>query len=318
MGEGRAARHERDVAVVIPTVGRPTLARAVVALLADDAVAEVVVVADRDHAAVRSSLAGLTGDARVRIVEGPGRGAGWARQRGVESSSAPILLFLDDDVLPTVGLASAHARHHLEPDRVVVGYMPVGDAYRRRSATARVYGNDYLAACDELERDPTRVLTDLWAGNVSMTRASAERVPLAAADADFRRREDQVFGLRCARAGLTGVFDRTLGAEHQFERSVAAFLTAARDQALEFDAMRARFPELAADDAGAVAPTGVAARLIGATARPRWGSVLRGAVRASTGVAHVVHAWRVEEQGVALLRALVQEQARAEVARAGH
>src|SRR5690349_22590049 len=213
-----AARgHRAGVAVVIPTVGRPTVSEIVTRVLADDVVTEVVVVADRNVGSVRTALAAVD-DGRLTVVEGPGRGASWARQRGVESSSAPVVLFLDDDVVPMVGLASGHADHHDVPDRVVVGFMPVSDEYRRRSATARVYGNDYLASCAEIERDPTRILSDLWAGNVSLRRESAERVPLASADADVRYREDQAFGLRCARAGLTGVFDRSLRAEHRFER----------------------------------------------------------------------------------------------------
>jgi glycosyltransferase involved in cell wall biosynthesis len=293
--------------VIIPTVGRHTLAESVTRVLDDDGVTEVVVVADRDGEHVRAALRALGDDARLTIVDGPGRGASWARQRGVEATTAPVLLFLDDDVLPMVGLASAHARHHGVPDRIVVGFMPVSDDCRRTSATARVYGNDYLAACAEIERDPARILGDLWAGNVSLSRASAERVPLASADPDIRHREDQAFGLRCARAGLTGIFDRSLRAEHQFERSLPAFLTAAREQVAELEQLRDLFPELADHDAGASPATRASAWLLrAATLRPL-DVAIRGAVRTGSRVAGVVGAAHLEDQGVALLRALVQQ-----------
>jgi hypothetical protein len=301
-------RCEREVAVVIPTGGRHTLSESVRRMLADDAVTEVVVVADRNAEEVRASLRALD-DARLTIVDGPGRGASWARQRGVEVTSAPVVLFLDDDVLPMPGLASAHARHHAVPDRVVVGFMPVGDAYRRRSAPARVYGNDYLASCEEIEREPARILGDLWAGNVSLTRESVARVPLASADADVSRREDQAFGLRCARAGLTGVFDRSLEAEHQFERSLPAFLAAAAEQAAELAQLRELFPEIADHDAGASPPSGASAWLLRAAAHPSVGVAIRGSVRVAVRAAGTLGADHLEEQGVALLRSLVQQDA---------
>jgi glycosyltransferase involved in cell wall biosynthesis len=315
VGDGAEPLGESGVAVIVPTVGRSTLSEIVVRVLADEVVTEVVVVADRDGGAIRAALSAFEDDGRLLIVDGPGRGASWARQQGAESSTAPVLLFLDDDVVPMAGLAAGHARHHTVPERVVVGFMPVSEEYRRRSATARVYGNDYLAACAEIERTPARILPDLWAGNVSLTRASVERVPLASADADVRYREDQAFGLRCARAGLTGVFDRSLRAEHRFERPLPAFLRAAREQAAEFEQLRALFPELADDDAGASRPRGASAWLLRAATRRPVGVAVRGAAQAGVRVAGVVGAARVEDQGVALLRSLAQQEARAGDAR---
>jgi hypothetical protein len=310
VAEPAQARERRDVAVIIPTVGRHTLSESVALVLADDVVTEVMVVADRDGEVVRAALASFSDDARLTIVDGAGRGASWARQRGAEETTAPVLLFLDDDVLPMNGLATAHARYHDVDDLVVVGFMPVSDECRRGSATARVYGNDYLAACAEIERDPARILGDLWAGNVSLSRASVERVPLASADAEVWHREDQAFGLRCARAGLTAVFDRSLRAEHQFERSLPAFLAAAQEQASELEQLRALFPELADHDAGASRGRGVSAWLLRAATRRPLDVAIRGAARVGSRLAGAVGAAHLEDQGVALLRDLVQQDAR--------
>ncbi len=297
------------VAVVIPTVGRPTLAASVLAALTDDGVAEIAVVADRQVDDVRDGLAEIAGDPRLRIVAGPGRGPGWARQLGVEASTAPVVLFLDDDVLPAPGLASAHARHHVDrDDLVVVGYMPVGERYRRMAATARVYGNDYLAACAAFERDPSRVCTNLWAGNVSLSRAGVEKVPLAVADSPASRREDQAFGLRCVRAGLTGVFDRSLESEHRFERPLKEFLAISREQVRELSNLREQYPELSLQDAG-VSPGEHPWSWVLTMSQVRVvAPAVRGAVRVGVFLARLAGARRLEDHGVALLRALVQQQ----------
>lgn len=309
MGKGEQQPRLGDVAVVIPTIGRPTLTGSVAAVLGDVGVGEVVVVADGEVEAVRALLSVFADDPRLRIVAGPGRGPAWARQRGTEVSTAPIVLFLDDDVFPSPGLASAHARRHGDrEDLVVVGYMPVGEPYLT-AATARVYANDYLLACRQLDEDPGRILTDLWAGNVSLPRAAIENVPLVVADSPYLRREDQEFGLRCARAGLTGVFDRSLTAEHQFERSLRQFLISAREQALEFAQIREQYPELADDDAGARQADRLLASLRKVASVPPIGYALRGAAHAGVFVAGRVGADRFEEHGVALLRMLVQHDA---------
>ncbi len=295
--------------MIIPTVGRPTLARAVASVLDDVGVEEVVVVADGRPEVVHAELSEFADNPRVRIIPGDGQGPAWARQRGAEQSTAPILLFLDDDVFPSPGLASAHARRHRErDDLIVIGYMPVGEAYLT-AATARVYANDYLLACRQLEEEPDRILNDLWAGNISMSRASVEKVPLVAADAPYLRREDQEFGLRCARAGLTGVFDRSLTAEHQFERSLRQFLTTASEQAVEIARMRAHYPELGDRDAGARPVQGLVSWTRKAAGARPIGSALRGVTRAGVFVAGRLGANRLEDHGVALLRMLVQRDA---------
>ncbi|MEP6623491.1 MAG: glycosyltransferase family 2 protein [Acidimicrobiia bacterium] len=301
----------RGVAVVIPTIGRPTLVGSVAAVLGDVGVDEVVVVADGEGDEVRAGLSEFADEPRLRIVAGAGRGAAWARQRGAEVTTAPIVLFLDDDVFPSPGLASAHARRHGDrEDLVVVGYMPVGEPYLT-AATARVYANDYLMACRHLDEDPGRILTDLWAGNLSLSRTTIEKVPLVVADSPYLRREDQEFGLRCARAGLTGVFDRSLTAEHQFNRSLRQFLTSAREQALEIAQMREQYPEVPDHDAGATQVDGLLGLLRKAASVPPFGYALRGAAHAGVIGAGRIGAVRFEAHGVALLRMLVQHDAAA-------
>lgn len=83
------------VSVVIPTIGRPSLAGAVESALAQSIdVFEIVVVADTTE-----PLA-LPDDDRIRVVRiGPGSGGANARQCGIQHATGDIIALLDDDDL---------------------------------------------------------------------------------------------------------------------------------------------------------------------------------------------------------------------------
>jgi hypothetical protein len=98
-----AAATAQDVAVVIPTVGRPSL-QVLLDSLANSSgppPAEIVVVDDRVRptgallaGAVPARLAG-----RLRVVAGGGRGPAAARNAGWHSTRAAWIAFVDDDVV---------------------------------------------------------------------------------------------------------------------------------------------------------------------------------------------------------------------------
>lgn len=98
------------VSVVIPTVGRATLERAVSSALAQGLDVEVLVVNDSG-----SPLRSVPG---ARIVDTAGRtGAANARNLGMAAATAPLIAFLDDDDLWLPGhLASAVALLQARPD----------------------------------------------------------------------------------------------------------------------------------------------------------------------------------------------------------
>src|SRR5205823_3661190 len=92
--------------VVVPTVGRSSLARLLAALASGRGprAAEIVVVDDRR--APTGPLPGLSGPVagpagvRPRVLRGEGRGPAAARNVGWRATSTPWVAFLDDDVLP--------------------------------------------------------------------------------------------------------------------------------------------------------------------------------------------------------------------------
>ncbi len=78
------------------------------------------------------------------------------RQRGAETASGDVLLFLDDDVIAGPNLARNHASHHVnQQGLVVLGYMPVNtqEGGPPTELTGIVYGTDYELECRSYERD---------------------------------------------------------------------------------------------------------------------------------------------------------------------
>jgi HAD superfamily hydrolase (TIGR01662 family) len=91
--------------IVIPTSGRPSLARTLAALAGDDGPApgRIVVVDDR-----RAPAGPLPASAGI-VVPGPGRGPAAARNAGLRATRATWVVFLDDDVVPAPGWRAALA-----------------------------------------------------------------------------------------------------------------------------------------------------------------------------------------------------------------
>jgi glycosyltransferase involved in cell wall biosynthesis len=208
--------------VVIPTRDREQLLPRVVApLLEDPAVHRIVLVDDADRrggGALDPAIAAMSD--RIEVIATGGVGPALARQAGAEHAQAELLLFLDDDVVPVSDLATRHVAHHaLASMLVVCGYTPVVPRPGGRlSGEAEVYGRTYEDRCARYEADANGILTHLWGGNFSLRREDALRVGLASDRFTELCHEDRDFGLRCLEAGMTGVFDRTIRAGHEYER----------------------------------------------------------------------------------------------------
>lgn len=113
-----------SVSIVIPTLGcRTSLDRCLQRLAAQDApsglfevllVADATATADVPVLARRVAAAGLGGRGRVLSAAFPGASA--ARNTGWRAARAPLVLFLDDDVLADSGLVTAHMDAHIGLD----------------------------------------------------------------------------------------------------------------------------------------------------------------------------------------------------------
>ncbi len=165
-----------SVSVVAPTYRRRHgLASFVEPLLTEPGLTELVIAVDGSH---DGSVEWLTErqrtDDRLIILNLPNRGAGAARQAGIEAATGDVVLLMDDDVIASPGLVRGHARHHLDlTAKLVLGYMP--NEWRSlpdgRRGIAWVYREAYQRHCRRYLQDPRFVLHGLW-GGISPCRAN--------------------------------------------------------------------------------------------------------------------------------------------------
>jgi len=235
------------VSVIVTTYRRSERLEACLRPLLDDpATTELIVVVDGydDQDAVDVVGRFASADKRVVLVQIPHGGQRAAHSAGLAKATAEVVLIMDDDVVAGAGLVSGHARHHHGADGLVVaGYMPCWETPLANGVLhlTRAYAAEYEMHCSQYETDPSAVLREHWGGNVSLRRHDCVRVGFPPWP---YRHEDQEFGLRCLRNGLSGVFDRTLYAQHRYTRGASRFLDEARSYAFATAFLHAQFPDL--------------------------------------------------------------------------
>ena len=150
----------------------------------------------------------------VMTISPPNKGPACARNLGAGAARGPLLLFLDDDVVPDPHLVQAHIdAHRAHPDRAVVGpYLPVmqrsADCFRVMQQT---WWHDKFTL---LQRCGHRFsYTDVLSGNLSVsTRRFRD---LGGFDETFpSAHEDYELGIRFIKAGLSIVVARSATARH--------------------------------------------------------------------------------------------------------
>ncbi len=117
-----------ELSILIPTLGRPALLRRVLDRLDHQTVAagsfEVVVVADaneRDTAGLDAIVSNRGYATRRLQAKRPGASA--ARNEAWRAASAPVVLFLDDDILPEQGLVAGHVEWHRRYPEEAIGVL---------------------------------------------------------------------------------------------------------------------------------------------------------------------------------------------------
>jgi glycosyltransferase involved in cell wall biosynthesis len=215
------------VSVVAPTYKRrAALPGFIEPLLAERELYELVIAVDGSNdGSVEYLRERARTDPRLKILDLPNRGAGGARQAGVEAATGDVVLLMDDDVIAEPGLVAGHRRHHLDgARRLVLGYMPNDwqSLPPGRRGIALIYRRAYEAHVERFASDPDFVLHGLWGGNLSMPRREFLEVGIEKL-AVKRGQDDREFGIRCFKAGIEGRFDRSLRGRHLYDRPFDAF-----------------------------------------------------------------------------------------------
>jgi GT2 family glycosyltransferase len=223
------------LSVIVPTAGRPgSLARCLAALGEQDVEErfEILVV---DDAPSRAPKAVVAADPAVRVIEGGGRGAAAARNAGARAAMGEVLLFLDDDLVPSPDLVRRHLAHHVGGADLIV----IGPSHPRPPRPALVGSAATLwweERFREMAESGALVFTDVLSGNASIRRARF--LSLGGFEEGFGtlRREDWHWGIRALEAGLAVEFDPHAIASHEFlltsEARMAAAFAEGRGDAL--------------------------------------------------------------------------------------
>jgi GT2 family glycosyltransferase len=212
-----------DVSIVIPTFNRRTQLERTIRGLArqvdgtDDL--EVIVVSDGSTDGTDEWLESAATPLPIVSCRQPNAGPAAARNRGVSAASAPLVLFLDDDVVPTPDLVAAHIRHHehLDDDLVVIGPMRTPADFEL-SPWVRWEQLMLYKQYDAMERGAWAATPrQFYTANASLARRHLDAS--GGFDPTFRRAEDVELAYRLGDAGLRFTYAEDAVVLHYAERS---------------------------------------------------------------------------------------------------
>jgi GT2 family glycosyltransferase len=163
-----------SISVVIPSCNRCDLLldllRALAAQTYPAEAFEAVVVLDGSTDRSAEAVRALDVPYRVNVVEQVNAGVAAARNRGIEEAKEPIVLFIDDDIIPGRACLAEHATAHAEagPNHVALGYCPPVTDGGWWAQTVRAWWEDHYRR----KLSPGHVWTyvDFVTGNTSMPR----------------------------------------------------------------------------------------------------------------------------------------------------
>jgi GT2 family glycosyltransferase len=270
-----------ELSIVIPTLGRQEILQQVLERLerqdANPASFEVIVVAD----AAEPDLAGVCGlmgehPFHARFLSAGKPGASPARNVGWRAAEAPLVLFLDDDILPERWLLSEHLawhRRHPEESVGVLGHVRWADELK---VTPFMRWLEHGIQFDY----PNIHGAEAGWGRFYTANASVKRALLARVSGFEEERlpfgyEDLDLAYRMSRHGFRLLYNRRASAEHLhpmdlafWRRRMERIAFAEREFVRLHPEIPPYFHDLCSEAARAPAPRGRGVRL--APIVPRW------------------------------------------------
>ena len=223
------------VSIVIPTHNRlPILAQVLDALASQDFATEsmeVIVVADGCTDGTEDAIRTREYPFRLAIVTQDGSGAAAARNAGAARASGTLLIFLDDDVIPTSTLVGEHVSLHRWTSRAAaVGpyLLPPQDRPTFFGEKLRRWWEDQFEAMGHPEHQFT--YRDLLSGNLSIPAAVFAETGGFNTSFPDAGGEDFEFGVRLLEANIRIAYASRARAEHQETMDLARSFRRARVQ----------------------------------------------------------------------------------------
>jgi glycosyltransferase involved in cell wall biosynthesis len=222
-----------SVSVVLPTYNRVKRLQRVLAALARQTYSmadlEVVVVSDGSTDGTDEYLTRAKFPFSLVAFTQDNAGPAAARNCGVELARAPLVVFIDDDVVPTSVLIEEHVRTHelSANDLVVVGPMITPTDFKL-SAWVNWEQSMLYKQYDALLRGKYEAtFRNFYTGNASLARAAV--LGVNGFDVRLRRGEDVELGRRLAEAGYRFTFNAAAVGYHYAERTFESWLQNAWD-----------------------------------------------------------------------------------------
>ncbi|MGD9794173.1 MAG: glycosyltransferase family 2 protein [Acidimicrobiia bacterium] len=219
------------VSVIVPTFNRRARLERVLAALGTQTFPldqlEVIVVSDGSTDGSVEWLSTQSFPFAFEVVEQANAGPAAARNNGVAHSSAPLILFIDDDVVAEPGLVAAHCQAH---DRhgdhaIVIGPMLTPDEEPLLPWVRWEQTMLYKQYRDMTQGRWHPTARQFYTGNASLPRRAFDDV--RGFDTSFRRAEDVELAYRLADRGYHFEFEPEARARHYAERSFQSWLSIA-------------------------------------------------------------------------------------------
>ncbi|MFL5884584.1 MAG: glycosyltransferase family 2 protein [Thermoleophilaceae bacterium] len=188
---------------------------------------EVVVVVDGSTDGTAERARSLELPYELRVFEQENKGLAASRNRGAHEASAPVLVFIDDDMAPVPDFLAEHAAAHGRAEGPVAALgacPPANSGDDVASLALRHWWEDYYRR--RSEPDHQWVYTDFGDGNMSLPRSILEQS--GGWDEEFAkstvRRQDWELAIRLIDAGVRFVDCPGAVAMHHFEADLATSL----------------------------------------------------------------------------------------------
>ncbi len=200
-GSGNSAENRAPLTVVIPTLGRPVLERALDALEANAVRPERVIVIDQGRSAAVAALARASAGRGLDVLHVPSdeRGRARAVNRGLERVTTRFAAVTDDDCLASPDwIASMRARLERHADAIVTGRVePGGDGPQ---AAVVVGAEEWVMT------RPGLGFRGASGGNVGFAMETLARVGPYDEDPCLQAAEDNEWSHRALRRGVSIVY----------------------------------------------------------------------------------------------------------------
>ena len=212
-----------EISVVIPTRNRRDMLLEALDALGNQTLGpgryEVLPVVDGSADGTIDALRDTTAPYLLRPIIQPPRGRAAACNAGILASQAPIVVFLDDDMLPSASFLQAHLEAHRRGRRLgVMGPVPIVSV-SERNAAARYVAKNFERHLARLAAGAPIGFRELYTGNFSARAADLRAAGLFDEAFAAYGNEDGELGIRLLDAGVQLMYEPAAVARQRYSKS---------------------------------------------------------------------------------------------------